>query len=42
MVILDDFGYIQQSREEMEVIFTFLAERYEHRSVVIYHFFIYH
>jgi len=34
-VILDDIGYVQQSREEMEVLFTFLAERYERRSVVI-------
>jgi DNA replication protein DnaC len=32
-VILDDLGYVQQSREEMEVLFTFLAERYERRSV---------
>jgi len=35
VVILDDIGYVQQSREEMEVLFTFLAERYERRSVVI-------
>lgn len=34
-VILDDIGYIQQDREEMEVLFTFLAERYERRSVLI-------
>ena len=34
-VILDDIGYVQQSREEMEVLFTFLAERYEKKSVVI-------
>lgn len=34
-VILDDIGYVQQSRQEMEVLFTFLAERYERRSVVI-------
>jgi DNA replication protein DnaC len=34
-VILDDIGYIQQNREEMEVLFTFLAERYERRSVLI-------
>jgi DNA replication protein DnaC len=34
-VILDDLGYVQQSREEMEVLFTFLAERYEKRTVVI-------
>ena len=35
VVILDDIGYVQQSREEMEVLFTFLAQRYERRSVVI-------
>lgn len=34
-LILDDLGYVQQSREEMEVLFTLLAERYERRSVVI-------
>jgi len=34
-VILDDIGYVQQDREEMEVLFTFLAERYERRSVII-------
>ena len=34
-VILDDIGYVQQSREEMEVLFTFLAQRYERRSVII-------
>ncbi len=35
VVILDDIGYVQQSREEMEVLFTFLSERYERRSLVI-------
>ena len=35
VVILDDIGYVQQNREEMEVLFTFLAERYERRSVMI-------
>ena len=34
-VILDDLGYVQQEREEMEVLFTFLAERYERRSVLL-------
>lgn len=34
-VIIDDIGYVQQDREEMEVLFTFLAERYERRSVLI-------
>jgi DNA replication protein DnaC len=35
VVLLDDLGYVQQSREEMAVLFTFLAERYERRSVII-------
>ena len=34
-IVLDDIGYVQQSREEMEVLFTFLSERYERKSVVI-------
>ena len=34
-VIIDDIGYVQQSREEMEVLFTFLAHRYESKSVII-------
>lgn len=34
-VILDDLGYVQQGRDEMEVLFTFFAERYERRSVLI-------
>jgi len=34
-VILDDLGYVQQNREEMEVLFTFLAERYERGSVLL-------
>ena len=33
VVVLDDLGYVKQDREEMEVLFTFLAERYERRSV---------
>jgi DNA replication protein DnaC len=35
IVVLDDIGYVQQSREEMEVLFTFLSERYERRSLMI-------
>ncbi len=35
VLILDDIGYIQQSAEEVEVLFTLLAERYERRSVII-------
>ena len=34
-VILDDIGYVQQDRDEMEVLFTFLSQRYEARSVMI-------
>jgi DNA replication protein DnaC len=34
-VILDDIGYVQQERDEMEVLFTFLAARYERKSVII-------
>jgi DNA replication protein DnaC len=34
-LILDDVGYVQQSREEMEVLFTLLAERYERGSVCL-------
>ena len=34
-LILDDLGYVQQNREEMEVLFTLLAERYERGSVMI-------
>ena len=34
-VIIDDIGYVQHSREEMEVLFQFLAERHESKSVVI-------
>jgi DNA replication protein DnaC len=34
-VILDDIGYVQQSREEMEVLFIFMSERYERRSLMI-------
>jgi DNA replication protein DnaC len=34
-LILDDIGYVQHDRDEMEVLFTLLAERYERRSVLI-------
>ncbi len=34
-VILDDIGYVQHDRDEMEVLFTFLSERYERKSVMI-------
>jgi DNA replication protein DnaC len=35
VLLLDDVGYIQQSPDEAEILFTLLAERYERRSVVI-------
>jgi DNA replication protein DnaC len=35
VLLLDDLGYIQQSPEEAEVLFTLLAERYERRSVML-------
>jgi DNA replication protein DnaC len=35
VIILDDIGYVQQSRDEMEVLFTLLADRYERKSLMI-------
>ena len=35
VIVLDDLGYVQQSPEEIEVLFTLMAERYERRSLVI-------
>jgi DNA replication protein DnaC len=34
-LILDDIGYVQHDQDEMEVLFTLLAERYERKSVII-------
>jgi DNA replication protein DnaC len=34
-VILDDIGYVQQDRDEMEVLFTFLSARYERKSIML-------
>ena len=34
-LLIDDIGYVQQSREEMEVLFTLLAERYERGTVML-------
>jgi DNA replication protein DnaC len=34
-LIIDDIGYVQQNREEMEVLFTLFADRYERTSVMI-------
>src|SRR3954470_13242694 len=35
VLILDDLGYVQQGRDEMEVLFSLLAERYERGSVML-------
>jgi len=35
LLILDDIGYVQQTIEEAEVLFTLMAERYERRSLLI-------
>ena len=35
ILLIDDIGYVQQNREEMEVLFTLLSERYERGSVMI-------
>jgi len=34
-IVIDDIGYVQQSREEMEVLFTLLSHRYERGSVMV-------
>jgi DNA replication protein DnaC len=34
-IIIDDIGYVQHNREEMEVLFSLLAARYENGSVMI-------
>lgn len=35
LLILDDIGYVKQGPDEIEVLFTLLAERYERRSILI-------
>lgn len=35
LLILDDIGYVQQAADEVEVLFTLMAERYERRSLLI-------
>jgi DNA replication protein DnaC len=35
VLMIDDFGYVKQNREEMEVLFILLAHRYERGSVLI-------
>ena len=34
-IIVDDIGYVQQSRQQMQVLFTLLADRYERGGVMI-------
>lgn len=34
-VIIDDIGYVQHNKTEMEVLFTFLADRYERASIML-------
>lgn len=34
-IIIDDIGYVQQNREEIEVLFALLADRYERGSVIL-------
>lgn len=34
-IIIDDIGYVQQSREEMEVLFSLLAHCYETTSIML-------
>jgi DNA replication protein DnaC len=34
-LMIDDFGYVKQDREEMEVLFTLLAYRYERGSLLL-------
>jgi DNA replication protein DnaC len=35
LLILDDIGYVQQDKDEVDVLFTLMAERYERRSMLI-------
>ncbi|MGV8120458.1 MAG: IS21-like element helper ATPase IstB [Candidatus Xenobiia bacterium LiM19] len=34
-LLIDDIGYVQQNADEVEVLFTLMAERYERRSMII-------
>ena len=34
-LVIDDIGYVQHDRDEMEVLFTLLADRYERGSVLL-------
>jgi DNA replication protein DnaC len=35
LLLLDDIGYVKQSAEEAEVLFTLISERYERRSLLV-------
>jgi len=35
VITIDDFGYVRQDREEMEVLFTLMNYRYERGSIMI-------
>ena len=35
LILIDDIGYVQHSRDEMEVLFNLLAHRCERGSVMI-------
>jgi IstB-like ATP binding protein len=35
LLIFDDIGYVEQSPDEAEVLFTLMADRYERRSLLI-------
>jgi DNA replication protein DnaC len=34
-LIIDEMGHVQQCREEIEVLFTLLSERYERGSILL-------
>jgi len=34
-LLIDDIGYVQQNREEMEILFTLLADCYERTSILL-------
>ena len=35
LLVVDDIGYVKQSAEEAEVLFTLISERYERRSLLV-------
>jgi DNA replication protein DnaC len=34
-IIVEDIGYVQQSRQQMQVLFTLMTDRYERGSLMI-------